>query len=856
VLSFFKSLLFLLLLIIATLVISPRFVKWDPYKQTAINLFNKQTGYTLTVEGAISCTFFPQFKVSLKNITLIGSEKESSLAMAAKELLIFLNPLQIINQQYSVKSIAIIDGNIALNNFSQGNLAKTAIRNISLTNSQISYLKNNINIIDNFTVVDFNVKASADSVKVNFSKHFSDSKDLINISAVIDAQSNQITNGKVSGQSLNASFEATATEVDNAYSLNGKLDGEISNFSKAAKRLAQTFDITAPASKEKVSFTSDFMISGQAANFNNLVIDANSLKAQGDVFINIKQKPIIDLNLTFSKLDIDALYQDPSKSKLELNKEEAQDKLINALEHDHKNFAISKDFDLLASFEIANLNHHNVTVKNSSISFAFNNGLMDLYYATFIFNDTNNLSCSGAITTNAYRPIFNGEINLKSDDLESVSSFLGLKIFRDLEVFKSSPVVFYANVALTSKQLIFSDIFTSINNTPIAADINILLGQERLQVFLNFNMDQLDLDAIKDFDKILPNNDDLMKTISWLRAVSSDVTLGFNVNKLNYQKNLWQDFSGYFIISAGIFKIEDLTINNTNNAFTMNALLDARSLTPKLNIDLTGNALTISNPSLSVDNKIKLFPLDLFDGKINLNLNKLTLGSLSALKVESNISMQNQLVQIDNLQAEVFDGSFNTQGSASIANPSVALSFTFANVTAAKLLAYFPYINNISGLLSLSGSIASSGNTSSTKEWLSNTQAAISLTAGNINIAGFDLNALVRAYATGNNADKVDLTSDLTSFLSAGSSRFNNASGNFTISQGLLQMQNLNFNSDLLSGAFTGNMDLISGLCNSYTTIVFIPVAFAPQTNLAIKAEGNVNEELTKTINRVSTPSK
>jgi uncharacterized protein involved in outer membrane biogenesis len=858
VLRFFKSLLFLLLLIIATLVISPRFVKWDPYKQTAINLFNKQTGYNLTVDGDIVCKFFPQLTVSLKSVTLVGSKADASMAMAAKELIIFLNPLQIINKKYIVKSIAIVEGNISLNNFAQDNLAQTAIKNITLTNSQISYLKNNINIIDNFKVQELTVKASDNNVKLHFSKYFNDSQELINLSAIIDAKSNQITNGKISGQAIDASFEASATQVDNSYQLNGKITGDIGNFNKFAKYIAKALDLAAPASKEKVSFNSDFMISSQTTNFNNLVIDSNSIKAQGDIFINIKQKPIIDLNLTFTKLDIDGLYQDDSKTKLELNKEQAQDKLINALENDNKSFTISKNFDLLASLEIANLTHNSANINKSSISFAFNNGLMDLYYANFIFNDTNNLMFSGAITANEYRPIFNGEINIKSDDIESVSSFLGMDLLKDLDLFKGSAVVFYANIALTPKQIIFSDIFTSINNTPIAADINIMLGQERLQVFLNFNMDQLDLDTVKiiDLATIFNNNlfssDDVIKNISWLRSINADVTLGFNVNKLNYQKNLWQNLSGYFIVSSGVLKIEDLTINNTNNHYTINSLIDARSLTPKLNIDIAGDLLTMSNNYLAQDNKIQLFPLDLFDGRITLNLNKLTLGSLNALNVTSNISMQNQLVQIDNLKADVFDGSFNTQGSISISNPSIALSFTFANITAAKLFSYFPYANNISALLSLSGSIASSGTSLDVKEWLANTQAAISLTSGNVNITGFDLNALVRGYAIGNNADKADLTTELASFLSNGNSRFNNLGGNVTISQGILQMQNFSFSNEILSGAFTGNIDLASGLCNSYTTLAFIAIPFAPQTNLAIKTEGNINEELTKTINRVS----
>ncbi|KKB96354.1 putative assembly protein [Candidatus Arcanobacter lacustris] len=856
----FLKLSLFILLPITILLIGPILIKWNNYKEHIISNFKEQTGYDLVINGDVRVSFIPFCKIKLADIKIIGNNNEISSGISSDFLEIKLNPLYLVKNQLKILSLQVINGDIVIadhsNNKSNFNDILQNIgflSNIGLDNSTISYFEKNNIIIDKFKLQDLSLDLKKDNTKLTFSSNPFDSKELILTKLSIDPSNNIV--GNIQSDIINSSFNGIITQTEGNYQFNGKINSNIINLNKLLTSFFSNKIITSITSTESGSLSSDIIISHNQANFNNIIFQSDSLKTSGNFESNFASKSIINLDLAIDKLNLDNLYQKQNthmgeSDQLNSSEKQALDKLMSSIKDPKSNIniEISDNVDLLAILDIRNITYNNKVIKKAEVSLELHKKIMDLYYANIDLDDYTNLSISGILSSNKFRPIFNGMLEIKSKDLNSLSSWLSYDLSASGN-FLQNNISFKSSVSLTPQQVSLGDIGGMVKEYPIKGGVTIKFDKDLPQITLELDVAKMNLDKLnisnieqaKTFANNIQTRSDLLNKISWLRLIDAQYSLAFNFNELIAYENTLKDLTGSISLLPGSIILEDITVNNEKNSLIADLMLNIKTLNPLLNININGDSLHLDNVSnyFWSEDKVKLPQFNWFDGKILANLANLSIGNLAMKDFKADLKMGDQILYINDISSKIFDGTFDLKGSLVIERPTIGLSFSFVNVMAEQLLAYFPNMDNIAGYLSFSGSIASEGNNK--LSLIKNTQASISIATRELNIKNFDLLGMIKAYNDNNKLNNNGLSDNLLPYLSSGSTSFYSADGNLTMSAGIIEIPKLTLNNQRAAGVFSGIMDFASGTCSALSQISFFPSENSREVVLTTKMSGPIS---------------
>jgi hypothetical protein len=848
------------LLPITILLIGPILIKWNNYKEHIISNFKEQTGYDLVINGDVRVSFIPFCKIKLADIKIIGNNNEISSGISSDFLEIKLNPLYLVKNQLKILSLQVINGDIVIadhsNNKSNFNDILQNIgflSNIGLDNSTISYSEKNNVIIDKFKLQDLSLDFKKDNTKLAFSSNPFDSKELILTKLSIDPSNNIV--GNIQSDIINSSFNGIITQTEGNYQFNGKINSNIINLNKLLTSFFSNKIVTSITSTEGGTLSSDIIISHNQANFNNIIFQSDSLKTSGNFESNFASKSIINLDLAVDKLNLDNLYQKQNthmgeSDQLNSSEKQALDKLMSSIKDPKSNIniEISDNVDLLAILDIRNITYNNKAIKKAEVSLELHKKIMDLYYANIDLDDSTNLSISGILSSNKFRPIFNGMLEIKSKDLNSLSSWLSYDLSASGN-FLQNNISFKSSVSLTPQQVSLGDIGGMVKEYPIKGGVTIKFDKDLPQITLELDVAKMNLDKLnisnieqaKTFANNIQTRSDLLNKISWLRLIDAQYSLAFNFNELIAYENTLKDLTGSISLLPGSIILEDITVNNEKNSLIADLMLNIKTLNPLLNININGDSLHLDNVSnyFWSEDKVKLPQFNWFDGKILANLANLSIGNLAMKDFKADLKMGDQILYINDISSKIFDGTFDLKGSLVIERPTIGLSFSFVNVMAEQLLAYFPNMDNIAGYLSFSGSIASEGNNK--LSLIKNTQASISIATRELNIKNFDLLGMIKAYNDNNKLNNNGLSDNLLPYLSSGSTSFYSADGNLTMSAGIIEIPKLTLNNQRAAGVFSGIMDFASGTCSALSQISFFPSENSREVVLTTKMSGPIS---------------
>jgi hypothetical protein len=849
-----------LLPIIAILLISPVLIKWNNYKENIISDFKILTGHDLVMEGNVTGSFLPFFKITLANVKINGNINNISSILNSDLLEIYFNPLYLIKSQFKITSLRAVNGDMVIadlddkkNNISNILQDISSSSKIELENFTLNYLKKDNIVIDKFKLRNLLLSSKDDVINLTFNSNPFDSKELILVKLSVDKNNNII--GDIKSNIVNSAFNGMANQIDGNYQFNGKINGNIINLNKLLISFFNNSIITDISSTESGNFMSDIVISSNRANFNNIIFESDSFKTKGNFEANFADKSIINLDLDIDKLNLDSLYKKQNDimhkfSRFNSSQKQEIGKLMYYIKapKSNINIAISENIDLLAMLEIRNIIHNGKTINKAQISVALEKKIMDLYYANIELDDSTNLFISGILSSNEFRPIFDGILEVNNKDLNSLSSWLGYDLSA-ASSFLQNNLSLKSSVRLTPQEISLGNIGGVIKEYPIEGNIKIKFDQDLPQITLALNVDKADLDNLnitkiaqaQSFIDNIQTRSDLLDRISWLRFLDAEFHLSFNFNELTAYENKIQDFGGSLSLLPGSIRFEDITINNEKNSLITDLAVNIKTLNPQLNININGDNLHLDD----VDNylwsgeNIKLPNFDWFDGDISINLANLSIGNLGMKDFNADLKMGDQILYINKMSSKIFDGNVDVKGSLVVGQPTIGLSFSFVNIMAEKLLALFPNMDNIAGYLSLSGSIQSEGKNKISL--LKNTQASVAVAIRKLNIKNFDLLSIIKTYNDNSRLDDNGMNNKLSPYLSSGATLFDSADGNLTMSAGIIEVPKLTLHNQRAAGVFSGSMDFGSGACVALSEISFFPNQHSKEVILRISLDGNIS---------------
>jgi len=178
-------------------------------------------------------------------------------------------------------------------------------------------------------------------------------------------------------------------------------------------------------------------------------------------------------------------------------------------------------------------------------------------------------------------------------------------------------------------------------------------------------------------------------------------------------------------------------------------------------------------------------PLKAFTMNLHINIPKIALSGLTFEALQSDITLKDGKLDIP-FSAHLYGGKISGSLSAQSSNTqNLGFSAQFSNISIAKIQAAAAHFSQGEA----SGSITLKTQGNSQYDWVSNLSGQAKFSINNGIIKGFDLQSIVNILK--NPGNLFDLTAIQNFFNGRGTTAFSNASGDFTIANGITSTKNL-----------------------------------------------------------------
>ncbi|MFV9875136.1 MAG: AsmA-like C-terminal region-containing protein [Rickettsiales endosymbiont of Dermacentor nuttalli] len=867
----------IIFLIVGILSFIPNFVNWDNCKTKIVQYINNNNkDFTFDVKGKIHLSIIPWPSIMIKNCTMISkSSSTDDLTLNNLNIKADLSLWSLFTGNFSFSKITFINGNISLKLgaplktlLSAGNNTNkhlTSIKEIAFQNTNISLLKPNTPIII-FNNITANIITNHKDISIK-GKFSPLNIETINLDFKLKYKGNKadITTLLTSPNFI-LSLKGILNNESENWNITGKSNTSIKDFSIFSNQYLITClpFLNNVYSTESLTIESDVLISEQEISFKDLNIKSNSIKASGYISDIISHSSVIDINLTFNKLDLDNLIKYPNLNQDSLAEQKALSNLMNTSSTTLKqnSWLIPKNLDILFYVDIQDMIYNNYHLNNTKVNAELSNGIIELYYTTLEFNQDTKIELSGTISSNDIRPIFSGLINAQGTSISPIMNFLGYKN-KDIQ---NNNFVFYTKVTATPKEINLFELDATIDTLSLNGNI-ILRLHDKLHINSDLNITSLNLDNyglshyLSDLvQEIKQSNYNYLSNLQWLRTIKFEANFNLDINNLTINQYVFPHITTNLFLAPSILKFEDLSIQSENIDFNGIFALDIRYLRPKIDINFEGsnyndnfiNQLLFSNPekpiatttnNKNISHKWSITPLNLtfihtFDGNIVLNFDKASINSLNLEKLNFEAKLTNYILYITKLSTYVFGGQFAATGLLSTQPMVFSMSYVLNNASLEQLLDKLFKTKSITGYISTNGNISTQGTSIATM--ISQLNSDFIIAARQAEFNGVDINVLVNS-TNHNNYNIQEFGAMLHSALN-GSTTFNTIDGTFNIQNGLMQTKSIELTTDRTRGVFSGNIDLNSWLLNTITEFAFIPKAGAQPLSFTVKVSGNIDK--------------
>ncbi|AIL65149.1 putative assembly protein [Rickettsiales bacterium Ac37b] len=876
----------IIFLIVGILSSIPKFLNLDSYKDKIVQQINNYNqDFIFDATGKIHISILPWPSVTLKNCTMkakTSNTLEENFLLQNVNIQGDFSIWPLFTGKLYLKKITFINGTIRLkldgrlkNLLSSDNVSNkylALLHTISFKNSNISILKLNTPLIVlNNTTATVSVNDKNIYIKGQLSPP---NLETINLDFQLKYDKDNIASIKTSLISPNIDLSlAGILNNDKNWKVTGKSNAIIKNLSAFSNTYLITYlpFLNYIPSSEALTLSSNVLISEQEISFKDLNIKSNSIEASGNISDIISHSSVIDINLTFSKINLDSLLAHPSLNQTSIAEQKALYNLTQteSLYNPQQSFSIPKNLDVLLYIEVKDTIYNNSHLNNVKINAELSNGIIELYSTVLEFNKDTKIELSGTISGDEIRPIFSGSINAHGTSINPILNFLGYK--NELIEKNNNYFLFSTQVVATPKEINLFELNTTINDLSLNGNI-ILRLHDKLHINTNLNINTLDLDQwglssyfinfIKDAKQ---RNYNYLSSLQWLRTIKFEATFNLNIDNLSINKYPLQHITANLLLAPSILKFENTSITSEDIDIGGTFSLDIRYLRPKIDINLKGvnyndnftkqllsfntekqNTTTPQNEITShkwSNDPIYLPFISTFDGNIILNIENASINNVSLEKLDFEAILSNYILYIKKISAYTFGGQFAATGLLSTQPMIFNMSYALNNALLKQLLEKLFNITSITGYISTNGNISTQGN--SVAMMINNLNSNFVIAARQASFTGLDIDILVNSTNI-SNYNIEDFNSMLQSAM-AGSTTFNTIDGTFNIQNGLIQTTSLELTTDRTKGVFSGNIDLNSWLLNTITEFAFIPKAGAQPLSFTVNLSGsidNVNKDI------------
>ena len=869
--------------LVAGLMIVPSFIHFDQYKERIITTAKTVTGQDLDISGKISGKLFPLPKLILEDIEL--KNPQTSL-ISAEKCEVYFSIFPLLRSQFKVSSVQCNESDITLHSdddegnnwtFPENKFGQSLA--ITVFNSTLSIENGSSQLID--TLEGFNATfVIAPKKKFSLNGSIALPHDLVVFSGTSIAGSDDNSNVKLMMHSndFNATYEGQFGSEST-----GKMTMKVNNIRQLSSRFLLPISsvFSKLKSTEAIDIKSDLTLSGDELHLSHVDVSSPSIVANGNLKLVFAAQPLIDVEMKVTRLNLDNMMKEVSLSKTD-KADEQQHSYHKHTKNAMVSSFLSNKLNMLLYLDIDDITLNENTIHNTLINGELFNGEIELYPSTAVLPGNVPIELSGTVTHNSVRPIFNGTLSAKGEDLKGLLTWLQM----DSQVLMGMPINKFTvttGLSITPKEVRISSFEGHIGHSSLSGimsirhggDVPSLVGSVSVS---RLNLDDLNIPSLLN-SLVMPyigGTNDEIDDIQKLRNIGIKLSLETNFQDIILNRHPINKIGGIVNLEAGSLKIEKWTIDSEQASLEGNIVMDLHFLQPVLTINVKGDHFntdfftqfsststtppdkTLANtttteppkpatpskttPHWSSD-KLHFLRLDKFNGSVSVTLNTLMHRQITAQNASLLLKMDKGVVVIDQCNADIFSGKFTAKGSMGMTVPSLAISFAFNN-TNLDTISPLLELPNLNGYMSVSGSMVTQGYTPA--DWISHLKSSTSMILRQVSIKGLDLQSVID-HSRDTSYQPTLFADYIKNANTQGTTELSTAEGRIDIEDGILTIKNMNFANISSSGTFVLSANLKDWIMNGAARIDFYPRANAQLLSINLGLKGPINDP-TRTI--------
>lgn len=567
---------------------------------------------------------------------------------------------------------------------------------------------------------------------------------------------------------------------------------------------------------EKVNVTLDIMSADNFLSIKNISINGDSIFGKGEMKLSKNRNEISEINLEFDKIDLSNWYGaslkefSVSNKRFEFNKNKAKGNIsVKNMKFDENNF-----------------------LSDIGLKFVID---ADKLYVQKLSGDINNngkFALNGIVTQNSFTNHFNGKVTFNHTDLNDLTRYL---INKDASKTKPIPFALSADLKISSVDLSAQNLLIKTNDLDLTGNYSIKFIGNSSRANANLRFSKMDLSK-EDFPLITEafnyasgliwdtRDENYLNKFITVRKINSIANYDLTFDSLVYGNKVYQGVNFNLGISPGRVAVDQFLIKTGDDWIDASIVLESELARPMFNIIIHNGSMEsnfLSAPSLlELRNKI----LDKFDlSKIDLNMNfsmdKLYKDNFSLEKILFQGKNDKNLINIDQLDANLFGGRMKSSGSILLEPYNLNFVYALNSVDIAKIAAFLP-----KGALA-SGGVFSASGTWSTRgdklnEQLYNLYTQSSIVAKNITVSNFSIDDLIEKLREADyNAN--NFKEDIKKSMLTGKTEISDLKTNLNLNKGIFEFPAITFKTNNTAASASASIDIYKFDINAKTIFSF-----------------------------------
>ncbi len=231
------------------------------------------------------------------------------------------------------------------------------------------------------------------------------------------------------------------------------------------------------------------------------------------------------------------------------------------------------------------------------------------------------------------------------------------------------------------------------------------------------------------------------------------------------------------------------------------------------------------------------------NGVFDISVGKFTHDDIVLERVKTRARIDNSLITIQSLSLAYWQGRCEVTGSLYGGKvPGMSIGFTIFNAEMQDFLKTLIGYDNISGKVSISGSLSTSG--VNLQSWVSQAEAKMVLTGRGINVRGFNLQGVVDTVLVSRTAS--DVLNNVNRALLDGSTEMS-VDGNINMKNGILRSPGIALKSGATTGNLAGDVSLVPWTMELAAFFQFPTMTLETIPTLLVQLNGSIDDPALRT---------